>query len=114
MAKIPFLCFQVTDCSSKDMVAWCINGYDQKHIKTKKYTLTINIYPGNLMCKISHNRCVDIYPKVKVSITNYTQASIGLVKYLTMELSKLITKLLHMHYPRPITWGKIISLLCRF
>ena len=56
---------------------------------------------------------VDIYPKVKVSITTYTQANIGLVKYLTMELSKLITRLFHMHYPRPITWGKIISLLCR-
>ena len=52
------------------------------------------------MWKISHNRSVDIYPKVKVSITSYTQACIGLVKYLTMELSKLITKLLHMHYPR--------------
>ena len=65
------------------------------------------------MWKISHNRFVDIYPKVKESITSYTQATIGLVKYLTMELSKLITSLFHMHYPRPITRGKIISLLCR-
>ena len=58
------------------------------------------------MWKISHNRSIDIYPKVKVSITSYTQACIDLVKYLTMQLSKLITKLLHMHYPRPITWEK--------
>ena len=101
MTKIPFLCFQVTDCSNKDMVAWCI-----KIRSTLKHKSTHDIYPGNLMWKISHNRSVDIYPKDKVSITSYTQASIGLVKYLTMQLSKLITKLLHMHYPRPITWEK--------
>ena len=58
------------------------------------------------MWKISHNRFVDIYPKVKVSITSYTQADIDLVKYLTIQLSMIITKLLHMHYPRPITWEK--------